>query len=107
MLSGEGVVDEKILLVVVHRVSFCESGKPISEIHRLDAPAAPLELLYHVIMKILVVDGIVLAKGGCIVIIDHRLDAVNQLMSVSSFHGESDYIMPLGHGVANTPLRRD
>ena len=50
LLSGEGVVDEKILLVMVHRVS---------EVHGLDAPAVPLELLYHVIMEVLVVDGIV------------------------------------------------
>ena len=67
MLSGEGVVDEKILLVVVHR---------ISEVHRLNAPAVPLELLDYIIMEVLVVDGIVRAEGGSIVIIDNRLVAM-------------------------------
>ena len=50
LLSGKGVIDEKILLVMVHRVS---------EVHGLDAPAVPLELLNHIIMEILLVDGIV------------------------------------------------
>ena len=56
LLSGKGVVDEKILLVVVHRVS---------EVHGLDTPAVPLELLYHVIMEVLVVDSIVGAEARC------------------------------------------
>lgn len=72
MLSGKGVVDEKILLVVVHRVS---------EVHGLDAPAVPLELLYHVIMEVLVVDGIVGAEGRSIVIIDHGLVAVRGVIA--------------------------
>ena len=50
LLSGLRIIDEKVLLVVVHRVS---------EVHGLDAPAVPLELLYHIIVKVLVVDGIV------------------------------------------------
>lgn len=50
LLSGKGVLEEKILLVVVHRVS---------EVHRLNTTAVPLELPYHVIMEVLVVDGIV------------------------------------------------
>ena len=72
MLPGEGVVDEKILLVVVHRVS---------EVHGLDAPAVPLELLYHVIVEVLVVDGIVGAESRCIVIIDHGLVAVGGVIA--------------------------
>lgn len=48
MLSGEGVVDEKILFVVVHG---------ITEVNRLHAPAVLLELLNNVIMEVLVVDG--------------------------------------------------
>lgn len=72
MLSGKGVVDEKILLVVVHRVS---------EVHGLDAPAVPIELLYHVIMEVLVVDGVVRAEGRCIVIIDHGLVAMGGIVA--------------------------
>ena len=67
MLSGKGVVNEKVLLVVVHRVS---------KVHGLDAPAVSLELFYHIIMEVLVVDGIVGAEGRCIVIIDHGLVSV-------------------------------
>lgn len=72
LLSGEGVVDEKILLVMVHRVS---------EVHGLDAPAVPLELLNHVIVEVLVVDGIVGAESRCIVIIDHGLVAMRGVIT--------------------------
>lgn len=72
MLSGKGVVDEKILLVVVHRVS---------EVHGLDALAVPLELLNHVIMEVLVVDGIVGTEGRSIVIIDHCLVAMGGVIA--------------------------
>lgn len=91
MLSGEGVVDEKILLVVVHRVSFYESGKPLTEVHGLDAPAVPLELLYHVIVEVLVVDGIVGAEGRSIVIIDHGLVAMGGIITAEVLN-ESRYL---------------
>ena len=82
LLSGKGVVDEKILLVVVHRVS---------EVHGLDAPAVPLELLYHVIVEVLVVDGIVGAEGRCIVIIGHGLVAVRGVIAAEVLD-ESRYL---------------
>ena len=82
MLPGEGVVDEKILLVVVHRVS---------EVHGLDAPAVPLELLYHVIMEVLVVDGIVRAERRCIVIVDNGLVAVLRIVAAEVLD-ESRYL---------------
>lgn len=74
MLPGKCVVDEKILLVVEHRVS---------EINGLNAPAVPLELFYQIIMEVLVVDGIVGAESRYIVIryiviIDHGLVAVGE-----------------------------
>ena len=72
MLSGKGIVDEKVLLVVVHRVS---------EVHGLDAPAVSLELLNHVIVEVLVVDGIVGAEGRSIVIVDHCLVAVRGVIA--------------------------
>lgn len=50
LLSGKGVVDEKILLVVSHRVS---------DVHGLAAPALPLELMDYNPTEILLVDGIV------------------------------------------------
>lgn len=76
MLSGKGVVDEKTLLVIVLRVSFCESGKSISEVQGLNAPSVPLKLLYLVIMEVLVVDGIVVAEDRSSVIIDLGLVAM-------------------------------
>ena len=54
LLPGEGIVDEQVFFIVVHRVS---------EVHGLDAPAVPLELLNHIIMEVLVVDGIVGTEG--------------------------------------------
>ena len=41
LLPGKRIIDEKVLLVVVHRVS---------EVHGLDAPAMPFKLPYHVIV---------------------------------------------------------
>ena len=82
MLSGKGVVDEKILLVVVHRVS---------EVHGLDVPAVPLELLNHIIVEVLVIDGIVGAEGRCIVIIDHGLVAVRGVIAAEVLD-ESRYL---------------
>lgn len=61
-----------MLFILAHRVA---------EIHGLDAPAVPLELLYHVIMEVLVVDGTVGAEGRCIVIIDHGLVAVRDIIA--------------------------
>ena len=72
LLTCEALVDEKILLVMVHRVS---------EVHGLDATAVPLELLNHVIVEVLVVDGIVRAEGRSIVIIDHGLVAVGGVIA--------------------------
>lgn len=43
LLPGESFVDEKILLVVAHRVS---------EIHGLDAPAMPLKLLDDIVVEL-------------------------------------------------------
>lgn len=82
LLSCKGVVDEKILLVVVHRVS---------EVHGLDAPAVPLKLLYHVIVEVLVVDGIVGTESRCIVIIDHCLVAVCGIIT-AEFLDECRYL---------------
>ena len=65
-------MDEKVLLMVVHRVT---------EVHGLDAPTVPFKLLDHVIVEVLVVDRIVRAEGGCIVIIDHGLVAMLRIVA--------------------------
>ena len=72
MLSGKRIIDEKVLLIVVHRVS---------EVHGLDAPAMPFKLPYHVIVEVLVVDGVVRAEGCCIVIIDHGLVSMLRIVT--------------------------
>ena len=72
LISGKRILDEKVLLIVVHRVS---------EVHGLDAPAMPFKLPYHVIVEVLVVDSIVRAECGSIVIIDHGLVAMLRIVT--------------------------
>ena len=67
LLPGEALVDEEVLLIMPHRVA---------EVHVLDAPAVPLELVYDHPPEVLVVDGIVSAEGSAVVVEHDRLVAV-------------------------------
>lgn len=64
LLAGEALVDEKIFFIVAHRVA---------EIHVNDLPSMTLKLVDDNPVEVLVVHGIVGAKGGGIVIVDDRL----------------------------------
>ena len=64
LLSGKTLVDEKIFLIVSHR---------ITEVHVNDLPSVALELMYYDPVEVLVVHGIVRAEGGGIIVVDDRL----------------------------------
>ena len=64
LLPGKALIDEKIFLIVSHRVA---------EIHVNDLPSVALELMYYHPMEVLVVHGLVRAEGGGIIVVDDRL----------------------------------
>ena len=64
LLPGKTLIDEKVFLIVSHRVA---------EVHVNDLPSVALELMYYHPMEILVVHGIVRAEGGGIIVVDDRL----------------------------------
>ena len=64
LLPGKALVDEKIFLIVSHRVA---------EVHVNDLPSMTLELMDYHPVEVLVVHGIVRAEGGGIVVVDDRL----------------------------------
>ena len=64
LLPGKTLVDEKIFLIVSHRVA---------EVHVNDLPSVALELMDYHPVEVLVVHGIVRAEGGGIIVVDDRL----------------------------------
>ncbi len=72
LLAGETLVDEEIFLVVAHRVA---------EVHVLHRPALAFELVDYYPVEVLVVDGIVGAEGGGIVVVDDRVRGVRGVVS--------------------------
>lgn len=66
------MVDEKIFLIVPHG---------ITEVNRFDAPTVPFKLVLNSPVEVLVVDGIVRAESGSIVVIDDSLIAMRSVVS--------------------------
>ena len=64
LLPGKALVDEKIFLIVSHRVA---------KIHVNDLPSVALELMDYHPVEVLVVHGIVGAESGGIIVVDDRL----------------------------------
>ena len=75
LLPGKALVDEKIFLIVSHRVA---------EIHVNDLPSVALELMYYHPMEVLVVHGIVRAEGGGIVVVDDRLVGMRRVVGAEA-----------------------
>ena len=64
LLPGKTLVDDKVFLIVAHRVA---------EVHVNDLPSVALELMDNHPVEVLVVHGIVRAEGGGIIVVDDRL----------------------------------
>ena len=64
LLPGKTLIDEKVFLIVSHRVA---------EVHVNDLPSVALELMDYHPVEVLVVHGIVRAEGSGIVVVYDRL----------------------------------
>ena len=64
LLPSKALVDEKIFLVVSHRVA---------EVHVNDLPSVALKLMDYHPVEVLIVHGIVRAEGCGIIVVDDRL----------------------------------
>ena len=64
LLPGKTLVDEKVFLIVAHRVT---------EVHVNDLPSVALELMDYHPVEVLVIHGIVRAESGGIIVVDDRL----------------------------------
>ena len=72
LLAGEALIDKEVLFIVAHRVA---------EIHINHLPTMPLEFVADHPVEILVINGIVGAEGGGVVVeYIVVLDGVNQLL---------------------------
>ena len=72
LLSCEALVDEKVFLIVAHRVS---------DVDGFDLPAVPFKFVGDDPTEVLLVDGIVRAEGGSVVIKDHGLVAMLRIVA--------------------------
>ena len=84
MLPGKTLVDEKVFLIVSHRVA---------EVHVNDLPAVALELMYYHPVEVLVVHGIVRAEGCGIVVVDDRLVRVWSLVGAEVSDERRDFAL--------------
>lgn len=64
LLPGKALIDEKVFLIMSHRVT---------EVHVNDLPSVALKLMDYHPVEVLVVHGIVRAEGSGIIIVDDRL----------------------------------
>ena len=64
LLPGKALIDEKVFLIMSHRVA---------EVHVNDLPAVTFKLMDHHPVEVLVVHGIVRAESGGIIVVDDRL----------------------------------
>ena len=72
LLPGKTLIDEKVFLIVSHRVA---------EVHVNNLPSVALKLMGNYPMKILVVHGIVRAESGGIIVVDDRLVGMRSIVS--------------------------
>ena len=71
LLASKPLVDEQILLIMPHR---------ITQIHVLHLPTMPFKLMDDHPVEVLIVDGIVRAKGGGIVVEDDRVVGMRRVV---------------------------
>ena len=75
LLPGKALVDEKVFLIMSHRVA---------EVHVNDLPSVALELMADHPIKVLVVDGIVGAESRGIVVVDDRLVGIRRIVGAEA-----------------------
>lgn len=86
LFTGKALVDEQVLLIMPHGVS---------QVDVLDLPAVPLELMAHHPVEILFVDGIVAAESSAVVIIDHNLALMVDVVAAKVINERGDFALEL------------
>ena len=75
LLPGKALIDEKVFLIMAHRVA---------EVHVNDLPSVALELMDYHPVEVLVVHGIVRAKSCGIVVVDDRLVRMRRVVGAEA-----------------------
>ena len=86
LLPGKALVDEKIFLIVSHRVA---------EIHVNDLPSVALELMDYHPVEVLVVHGVVRVESSGIVVVDDRLVRVRCVIGAEVGDERRDFALEL------------
>ena len=86
LLAGKALVDQQVLFIVAHRVA---------EIHVNHLPAMTLELMADHPVEVLVIDSIVGAESGGIVVEDDRLVGMRRVVGAEVSHESRDLPLEL------------
>ena len=86
LLPGKALVDEKIFLIVSHRVA---------EVHVNDLPTMTLKLMDYHPVEVLVVHGIVRAESGGIIVVDDRLVRMRGVVGAEVGDERRDFALEL------------
>ena len=84
LLSGKTLVDEKVFLIVPHRVA---------EVYVNDLPSVALELMGNYPMEVLVIHGIVRAESCGIVVVDDRIVRVWSIVGAEVGNERRDFAL--------------
>ena len=86
LLPGKTLIDEKVFLIMAHRVA---------EVHVNDLPAATFKLMDYHPMEVLVVHGIVRAESCGIIVVDDRLVRVWCVVGAEVGYERRDFALEL------------
>ena len=86
LLPGKALIDEKVFLIVSHR---------ITEVHVNDLPTVSLELMDYHLVEVLVIHGIVRAECGGIIVVDDRLVRVWSIVGTEVGNERRDFALEL------------
>lgn len=86
LLPGKALIDEKVFLIVSHR---------ITEVHVNDLPTVSLELMDYHLVEVLFIHGIVRAECGGIIVVDDRLVRVWSIVGTEVGNERRDFALEL------------
>ena len=86
LLPGKTLVDEKVFLIMSHRVA---------EVHVNDLPTMTLELMDYHPVEVLIIHGIVRAESGGVIVVDDRLVRVWSVIGAEVGDERRDFALEL------------
>ena len=86
MLPGKTLVDEKVFLIMSHR---------ITEVHVNDLSSVALEFMDYHPVEVLVVHSIVRAESGSIIVVDDRLVRMRCVVGAEVGNERRDFALEL------------